>query len=324
MMVGDPVRSGLVANFARPGGNITGYTVLGPEIAAKRLHPLFSGIQKTRPMPPMNGSISKARAAPEGRGFSCAPQAASCALSQSLPRFLRLRPHRAEWRRHAARSARGPQGHACIIDGEAVACDDNGVASFDLIRHHRANESIFLCAFDLIELNGDDLRRDPLEVRSDAPTRRGHATHHAIGGARRCRPTQCSYKEPGAFPSCSSSGNNSALDFPSRNPRSTAGHRSGIPCRASQRHPRNALPISSSALRLSTPRASSAFTVSRTSSFSRIKLRATLAISLLGPGMAPVLEDNASRKTGCRPRAFVILRGESWGGCGAIRPGRVL
>jgi bifunctional non-homologous end joining protein LigD len=54
---------------------------------------------------------------------------------------------------------------APIIDGEAVACDDNGVASFDLVRHHRANESIFLYAFDLIELNGDDLRRDPLEVR---------------------------------------------------------------------------------------------------------------------------------------------------------------
>jgi len=53
----------------------------------------------------------------------------------------------------------------CIIDGEAVACDDNGVASFDLIRHQRANERIFLYAFDLLELNGDDLRRDPLEVR---------------------------------------------------------------------------------------------------------------------------------------------------------------
>src|SRR6266581_363392 len=57
------------------------------------------------------------------------------------------------------------RSRSCIIDGEAVACDDNGVASFDLVRHHRANERIFLYAFDLIELNGDDLRRDPLEVR---------------------------------------------------------------------------------------------------------------------------------------------------------------
>jgi bifunctional non-homologous end joining protein LigD len=46
-----------------------------------------------------------------------------------------------------------------------VACDDNGVASFELVRHQRANGSIFLYAFDLIELNGNDLRRDPLEVR---------------------------------------------------------------------------------------------------------------------------------------------------------------
>ena len=57
------------------------------------------------------------------------------------------------------------RSRSCIIDGEAVACDDNGIASFDLVRHHRANASVFLYAFDLIELNGDDLRRDPLEVR---------------------------------------------------------------------------------------------------------------------------------------------------------------
>jgi ATP-dependent DNA ligase len=57
------------------------------------------------------------------------------------------------------------RSRSCIIDGEAVACDDNGVASFDLICHHRANDRIFLYAFDLIELNGDDLRRDPLAVR---------------------------------------------------------------------------------------------------------------------------------------------------------------
>src|SRR5262245_51431707 len=57
------------------------------------------------------------------------------------------------------------RSRSCIIDGEAVACDDSGVASFDLIRYKRANGSIFLYAFDLIELHSDDLRRDPLEVR---------------------------------------------------------------------------------------------------------------------------------------------------------------
>ena len=51
------------------------------------------------------------------------------------------------------------------VNGEAVACDDNGVASFDLVRCHRHNDRAFLYAFDLIELNGDDMRRDPLEVR---------------------------------------------------------------------------------------------------------------------------------------------------------------
>jgi bifunctional non-homologous end joining protein LigD len=57
------------------------------------------------------------------------------------------------------------RSRSCIIDGEAVACDENGVASFNLIRYRRHDDSTFLYAFDLIELNGDDLRRDPLEVR---------------------------------------------------------------------------------------------------------------------------------------------------------------
>src|SRR5438874_7821069 len=68
-------------------------------------------------------------------------------------------------RRQKRRPRPSLRSRSCIIDGEAVACDDNGVASFDLIRHQRANESVFLYAFDLIELNGDDLRRDPLQVR---------------------------------------------------------------------------------------------------------------------------------------------------------------
>ena len=39
------------------------------------------------------------------------------------------------------------------------------MASFDRIRYRRHDDVVFLYAFDLIELNGDDLRRDPLGVR---------------------------------------------------------------------------------------------------------------------------------------------------------------
>ena len=42
--IGDPVGAGLVSNLARPGGNITGNTVLGPDLASKRLQLLKEAI----------------------------------------------------------------------------------------------------------------------------------------------------------------------------------------------------------------------------------------------------------------------------------------
>src|SRR6185369_8843698 len=54
---------------------------------------------------------------------------------------------------------------SCLIDGEVVCCDEKGVAAFQLLRHRRNERRAFLYAFDLLELNGADLRREPIEVR---------------------------------------------------------------------------------------------------------------------------------------------------------------
>jgi bifunctional non-homologous end joining protein LigD len=57
------------------------------------------------------------------------------------------------------------RSRSCIIDGEAVACGDDGIASFDHLQSQRFDEIVFLYAFDLIEFDGDDRRRDPLTKR---------------------------------------------------------------------------------------------------------------------------------------------------------------
>ena len=57
------------------------------------------------------------------------------------------------------------RARSCIVDGEAVACGRDGIADFELIRRWVTDESVFMWAFDLIELNGDDMRRHPLGMR---------------------------------------------------------------------------------------------------------------------------------------------------------------
>jgi bifunctional non-homologous end joining protein LigD len=54
---------------------------------------------------------------------------------------------------------------SCLLDGEAVVCDENGLAVFDLIRGYRHDTAAVLCAFDLLEVDGKDLRRAPIEER---------------------------------------------------------------------------------------------------------------------------------------------------------------
>jgi ATP-dependent DNA ligase len=54
---------------------------------------------------------------------------------------------------------------SCFIDGEAIVVDENGLSVFDLIRYRQHDSAVVLCAFDLIALDGKDLRRAPLEER---------------------------------------------------------------------------------------------------------------------------------------------------------------
>ena len=64
-----------------------------------------------------------------------------------------------------AKAAGALQVRSFLLDGEAVACDGDGLPIFDKLRYRRADKTVFLYTFDLIELNGQDLRREPIEVR---------------------------------------------------------------------------------------------------------------------------------------------------------------
>jgi ATP-dependent DNA ligase len=54
---------------------------------------------------------------------------------------------------------------SATVDGEAVYCGKDGISAFDKLHSHAYNDDVFLYAFDLLELNGNDLRKEPLERR---------------------------------------------------------------------------------------------------------------------------------------------------------------
>jgi bifunctional non-homologous end joining protein LigD len=55
-----------------------------------------------------------------------------------------------------------------IIDAEVVCAGEDGIPDFELL-HDRTNDHIAIaCAFDLLMLNGEDLRRKPFAERKAA------------------------------------------------------------------------------------------------------------------------------------------------------------
>jgi bifunctional non-homologous end joining protein LigD len=79
---------------------------------------------------------------------------------------------------------------SCLIDGEAIVVNANGLSVFDALRYRLCDHAAVLCAFDLIEINGKDLRRRPLEVRKQTlaeilggtPDGIAYNTHYAADG----------------------------------------------------------------------------------------------------------------------------------------------
>jgi bifunctional non-homologous end joining protein LigD len=63
-------------------------------------------------------------------------------------------------------AVRALEVRSCLIDGEVVVCDEQGLAVFDLLRRgDRVKQSAHLYAFDLLELDGRDLIRVSIEER---------------------------------------------------------------------------------------------------------------------------------------------------------------
>jgi len=79
-----------------------------------------------------------------------------------------------------ARAVRSLPVRSCLIDGEAIVCDENGLAVFELIRRHGALASAVHCAFDLLELDGKDLRRQPIEIRKSLLAKLLKGSHSSI------------------------------------------------------------------------------------------------------------------------------------------------
>jgi len=58
---------------------------------------------------------------------------------------------------------------SATVDGEGVVCDERGVTYFDKLRTSLAvrggSRAVFLYGFDLLAIDGQDLRRHPWEIR---------------------------------------------------------------------------------------------------------------------------------------------------------------
>jgi bifunctional non-homologous end joining protein LigD len=66
-----------------------------------------------------------------------------------------------------AEAARRIKTNQFVLDGEAVLLGVDGISDFDGLYSEKHNDEIQLYAFDILALDGDDLRKLPLHLRKN-------------------------------------------------------------------------------------------------------------------------------------------------------------
>lgn len=62
-------------------------------------------------------------------------------------------------------SARKFRSNRFLIDGEAVICGEDGIADFERLHSRQHDASVYLYGFDLLSVDGADIRNERLEDR---------------------------------------------------------------------------------------------------------------------------------------------------------------
>jgi bifunctional non-homologous end joining protein LigD len=78
-----------------------------------------------------------------------------------------------------------------LLDSEGIVYDAKGMPSFDLLHSRDYDKEVSLCAFDLLELSGTDVRKQPLIERKElladflANVKGGIEFNNHVEGSRR-------------------------------------------------------------------------------------------------------------------------------------------
>jgi bifunctional non-homologous end joining protein LigD len=76
----------------------------------------------------------------------------------------------ADWTKRFPRivqAARKMKATSFLLDGEGIVCDGKGMPSFELLHSRDYDREVSLCAFDLLELAGTEVRKQPLLERKE-------------------------------------------------------------------------------------------------------------------------------------------------------------